>query len=134
MRVDTARKWIRQNLPRLQKKFRLEDWQISVTVVNVMSEDDPTMGACECDSDYQFARITIAADQIEDIEELDMAFQHELIHCVLSPFDQVAQLLMESDNEMAAGILGGFYRSCVERTVRNLELVLGLGIKSAKIV
>jgi hypothetical protein len=136
MRVDTARKWIRQNLPRLQKRFKLEDWELTIEVSKSISddEDESRVAICQPNCDYQFALIDIGVENIGSNNELEMILCHELLHCVLSPIDQIRDLMAESDNELAKSIFYRFYYSTIERTVRNLELILNLGIKSAKIV
>jgi hypothetical protein len=134
MRVDSARKWIRQNLPRLQKRFHLEDWELTIEVTKSIEDADGPLAKCHPNCDYQWAIIEVGTNDIVSDKELEMVISHELLHCVLSPIDQIRDLMAESDNELAKSIFYRFYYSTIERTVRNLELILNLGIKSAKIV
>ena len=136
MQIAQAKKWIKANLPRLQKRFRLEDWELTVEVSkSIAIEEDPgRLATCHPSCDYQHAWIDIGVDEIVSDKDLEMIICHELLHCVLSPIDQIRDLFSESDNKQAQAIFYKYYYSAIERTVRNLELMLGLGIKTSQIV
>lgn len=135
MNIPVARKWIKSNLSRLQNRFRLEDWEITVEVKKYLDKDDPNILArCHPKSDYQSALIEVGTDSIPNLKYLEMVMSHELLHCVLSPLDNIRDTIDGSDNEAAKIIFYKFYYSTVERVVRSLELILGLGIKGSGIV
>ena len=133
MRVDTARKWIRQNLPRLQKRFKLEDWELTFEIFG-SNEDEEASAKCHPSPDYQWAIIEVWVSDISSERNLEMIISHELLHCVLSPIDHIRDLIDDLSDDSAKVVMYKYYHSTIERTVRNLELILNLGIKSAKIV
>lgn len=136
MQINVAKKWIKQNLQRLQSRFRLEDWQISIVVQKHINDDPESdqLATCQAKSDYQSALIVVGANSIDSIRQLEGVMQHEMLHCVLSPMDQLWDVFAQSDNQAAVNLYNKLHSSASERMVRSLELIMGLGLKSSGIV
>jgi len=120
---------IKQEFPRYQKLFHLQDWTITFKYRWIDDEDDLTFGNCVAEPGYKTATIAINHDLLDNKEELLKVMRHEMIHILHSSFDiyrdAIEKLLGKSEFEA----LDTVYSYCSEEAVMFIENILDKELK-----
>lgn len=104
----------------------LQAWRITFVLVDSIDDDPTTAGQCQYKEAYQVARILLRRDEPDDAMREHIF--HELLHCALAHFDQMAMRIAEMlpDPQRAAAI--SILYDANERTVVALTRALRKGI------
>ena len=117
MDKSEVKNWVDENIHEYKRMFGITHWHLKV-YYEVMEDQ---LGNCEFHPQYEEAVIKLNHEAIEDIEELEKLFVHELGHIVHPPFrfyvDVVNQLL--TDEQYKA--MDRLYDHVQELVVKNIE-------------
>ena len=92
MTVDEVREKAERLVSAISKEFHLTDWEIVLFV----EDSDPSMSGyqaiVEAYDEYEKAKITVYADNIDTDEELVGVMVHEMVHILISPVFRMAEI------------------------------------------
>lgn len=114
--------WVKGNIDRLVDLFGIQHWRIQV-FYEILEGDGsfhPLMRVSK-KPEYERAVIRIHYPGVSDLEDLEDAFKHELMHIVAAPFDTAWLILCEMLTDDQLKIVNRFWTQAEELTVRNLE-------------
>jgi hypothetical protein len=111
--------FLERDAARLQAEFGLPHWRITTRVKALV---DGTRAQVETDAPYERATIEFDPAQFKDDETLKSCYEHELIHCVLAPFDLGMFAAKEwIPDGPARESFDRAWRYAEEQAVRNVE-------------
>ncbi len=127
--VDKNNGLIKEELEKLltfwQSKLRMDDWDISISIVNFGRKDYKQSGDFVANILSKKAKILLTADPFRGDEEYTLV--HELIHVLLFDYDKFSEevLLDRFGNDSKQHDM---YMGKLEETVHHLtEIMLGRG-------
>ncbi len=118
-RVDA---WVRDNLAAVMAALGLPHWRIRV----VLDANEPNVrGRVEIEAPYERAAVILDPPQIADVPALRGVLQHELIHCILAPYDLFLFAAMEYVPEgPAREAMRRVWNYACEAAARNVERLI----------
>lgn len=114
--------WVVDNLQPTMDALGLPHWRVSARLDAL---DDPLRGHVDVAAAYERATITIDPARVDDDRVANDVLQHELIHCILAPFDLVISAAIEyvADDRVRA-MMTSIHKYACEQAVRNVERLL----------
>jgi hypothetical protein len=121
--------WVQKYARKIEILFGLEHWTISVVVKSIkQTEDIPTAMDVSIDADHNVATINIYNREIGSKKELKDAFEHELIHIVLSPYEMLEKCVINTfegqKNDQARKMFESIAVFAAEQAQINVERLL----------
>lgn len=117
---EALEKVIHDNFDSLKRKLNITDWAITV---NIGKLADGQAGNCAMQWRYKKATITLDNYEIKDEEEALNVLRHEMIHVMLSDFNNFA-CAFENEIDMPHSIYMHMVDACQERLVESVERLL----------
>ncbi len=105
----------------------LQDWTITITLVDEIDHDPRTGGQCSYLEPYRIAKILIRRDATD--EKMHEHLMHELLHAALAPLDYAAQSAVELVPKPQRKVAKQMVYDGCERAVVALAKALVAGIR-----
>ncbi len=114
--------WLDLYQEREMYRLGLNEWRIAT---RIGKPEHPFVGACVyTQNTRQRADVVIDPFEILDDNQLQQTFQHELMHCVIAPFDSLRDVAIALAPKSAHEAISMAWDDACELTVRNMEKML----------
>lgn len=121
MDKSVVKAWLDEHARKIIDLFGLRHWHVNIEIGRCPSPG--AGGECRAKMEYERATIWIDHEEIDDVEELERVFKHEVAHILHSPMTMLwaamAEFVPTDSNEERS--MKAIWSFAIELTVKNIE-------------